>query len=383
MLKTIPAKKLKPGVFLHKLCGKWESALFGAALLKDERDVTTIQKTGVEQVVIDTNKGLDILLTSSKGTRGTSTQQEEWSKAQLICSVSKEAVESMFKDARMGKVIPIDKTTALVDEISASVLRCTDTLISIARLKTRDDYTYMHSVAVCGMMIALAREVGFNEDGIKEAGVAGLMHDIGKSVMPLDVLNKPGKLTDDEFTIMKSHPAEGLKMLSQVGGMSPGVMDVVLHHHEKVDGSGYPKKLKGNDISLLSRMGAICDVYDAITSNRPYKSGWDPAISIKRMVSWEGHFDPRLLQCFIKVIGIYPVGSLVRLESNRLGVVIEQSASALLAPQVRVFYCAQPKGPIPVELIDLADANGKDRIVSAEDSTQWGFTQLNELWVPG
>lgn len=380
MLKTIPSDKLKPGMFLHNLCGSWGKAMFNSFLIKDERDVATILKTGVEEIVIDTSKGLDVDLSSSS-TGSEFTKRREWGKAKAICSSSKEAVASMFKDVRMGKVVTSDDAQPLVEAISSSVIRNVDTLISMARLKTRDDYTYMHSVAVCAMMIAFARELGLNEDQVNEAGIAGLMHDLGKAMMPLDILNKPGKLTDDEFRVMKTHPIEGYQLLREGSGMSMGVMDVILHHHEKVDGSGYPKKLKGDNISLLSRMGAICDVYDAVTSTRPYKEGWDPGISIKRMVSWEGHFDPKLLQAFIKIIGIYPVGSLVRLESGRLAVVMEQSAKTLLEPVVKVFFSIKPKGPIEIEIVNLSAVSCKDRIVSTEEPDKWGFKKLEDLWV--
>jgi hypothetical protein len=151
--------------------------------------------------------------------------------------------------------------------------------------------------------------------------------------MPLPVLNKPGKLTDAEFTLMKSHPSEGHKLLQQVGNVDPVALDVCLHHHETMDGSGYPKGLKGDEISLFAKMGAVCDVYDAITSNRPYKSGWDPAESLRKMAEWaEGHFDHRVFQAFVKSLGIYPIGSLLRLTSGRIGVVVEQTTKSRSPP---------------------------------------------------
>ena len=202
----------------------------------------------------------------------------------------------MFAEARMGKAVDAEQCLPLVNDISESVFRNPGALVSLARLKTQDDYTYMHSVAVCALMVALGRELGHDEAQCREAGMAGLLHDLGKAAMPLDVLNKPGKLTDDEFRIMRSHPARGHDMLAEGRGVGEGVLDVCLRHHEKMDGSGYPGKLAGDQISLLARMGAVCDVYDAITSNRPYKQGWDPAESIARMATWAGHFDPTHLQ---------------------------------------------------------------------------------------
>ena len=155
----------------------------------------------------------------------------------------------------------------------------------------------------------------------------------------------------------------------------------MLHHHEKVDGSGYPKRLKGDEISLYAKMGAVCDVYDAITSNRPYKAGWDPAESIRKMTEWcNGHFDGRIFQAFVKSIGIYPTGSLVKLASGRLGVVIEQSEKSLLAPKVKVFFSTKSKLYIPPELIDLSRPDACDKIVGREEAATWGISDIDRFW---
>jgi len=211
--------------------------------------------------------------------------------------------------------------------------------------------------------------------------MAGLLHDLGKAVMPMEVLNKPGKLTDEEFRIMKAHPAEGHRMLVEGGAVGAIPLDVVLHHHEKVDGSGYPKGLKDAEISLFAKMGAVCDVYDAITSNLPYKSGWDPAESIRKMTEWStGHFDPRVFQAFVKSIGIYPIGSLVRLESGRIGVVVDQTERSLLTPKVRVFFSIKSNAHIPPDVVDLSLRGSAEKIVSREDPAQWNFPNLDQMW---
>lgn len=201
---------------------------------------------------------------------------------------------SLFREIRMGNAVSAEDAGKLVEEISSSVMRNPGALISLARLKTADDYTYMHSVAVCALMVSLARQLELDETSIREAGMAGLMHDLGRALMPLEVLNKPGRLTDDEFRIIKRHPVEGHRLLVEGKTASDIVLDMCLHHHEKIDGSGYPDRLASDEISLFARMGAVCDVYDAITSHRPYKAGWDPAESIRKMAEWStGHFDGR------------------------------------------------------------------------------------------
>jgi putative nucleotidyltransferase with HDIG domain len=238
----------------------------------------------------------------------------------------------------------------------------------------------MHSVAVCALMVSLARQLGLEDEQIRQAGLAGLLHDVGKMMIPMDILNKPGKLNDTEFELIKSHPAEGYKILGESNGIGEIALDVCLHHHEKIDGKGYPDRLTDTEISLYAKMGAVCDVYDAITSNRPYKNGWEPAESIRKMAEWKGHFDVAVFQAFVKSIGIYPVGSLVKLESNRLGVIIEQTEKSLLTPIVKVFFSIKSNGRIVPEMLDLSKPASKDKIVSHEDPQKWGIRDLHELW---
>lgn len=208
------------------------------------------------------------------------------------------------------------------------------------------------------------------------------MHDLGKAMMPIEVLNKPGKLTDHEFAIMKKHPVEGHRLLVEGNCQFPLVLDVCLHHHEKVDGTGYPDGLQDQQISLPAKMGAVCDVYDAITSNRPYKAGWDPAESVRKMSEWcKGHFDERIFQAFVRSIGIYPIGSLVKMASNRLAVVIEQSGDSLLTPVVKVFLAVKSRSYITPEVLDLSKPEAKDKIVSREDPVKWGIKNLEQLWM--
>ncbi len=272
----------------------------------------------------------------------------------------------------MGKAIKVSEAAPLVDEISRSITRNPEAFINLTRLKTKDDYTYMHSVAVCALMIALGKQLGLHEDELKEVGLAGLLHDVGKMMVDQDVLNKPGKLTDEEFALMKDHPRRGWELLKDSSEITAVALDVCLHHHERMDGKGYPDQLAGEQISLYARMGAVCDVYDALTSNRCYKNGWEPAETIRKMAEWRnGHFDERVFQAFVKTIGIYPSGTLVRLKSGRLAIVMEQTEKSLLTPIVKVFFSTKSNEPLMPEMLDLS--RSQETIVSAEDPAQWGF----------
>ena len=409
MLKKIRVEQLVLGMHIKEFCGSWMEHPFwrSAFVIDDPKDLMRIRNSSIQECWIDTARGLDIPPDApSISTAETDAQVEaelaqvaqsartvapqslaaEVERAARICAQAKTAVTSMFQEARMGKAIDTGKAQQLVEEISDSVLRNPGALISLARLKNADDYTYMHSVAVCALMIALARQFQLDEETTRRLGLAGLLHDLGKAAMPMDVLNKPGKLSDGEFAIMKRHPDEGHKMLADVPGACPIALDVVLHHHEKIDGSGYPHGLKDTEISLHAKMGAVCDVYDAITSNRPYKAGWDPAESLRKMAEWApGHFDPTVFQAFVKSLGIYPIGSLVRLESGRLGVVVEQSEKSLLAPRVKVFFSTRANARIRTDVIDLSAPACRDKIAQREDPAQWRFPDLDALWsgLPG
>lgn len=394
MLKKVATSQITIGMYIHSVEGSWlgHSLWKTRFVIKDEDTLKRVRACGAEELWIDVAQGVDIgapapaqastvsAAAPAPAAKPTTSVADELRTANKILERSKETVTSLFASARMGNAVDTRECSALVDQVVASVGRHSDALVSLCRLKTADEYTYMHSVAVCALMVSLGRQLGLDEAACHSAGMAGLLHDIGKSVMPQEVLNKPGKLTDAEFAIMKSHAARGHEILLAGGIDSADTLDVCRHHHERIDGKGYPDGLSGDQISLVARMGAVCDVYDAITSNRPYKAGWDPAESVARMVSWEGHFDTVVLQTFIKTLGIYPVGSLVRMESGKLGVVVEQNRHKLTAPRVKLFFSTKTNLPFAPVTVDLADRQTQDKIVAREPREKWSFPYLDDLW---
>lgn len=400
MLKPIAVSDLVCGMYIHSLSGSWLQHPFwkNSFLLDAEEDLLRLKQSGIRDVVIDLSKGLDVPAKAASqaavsapasserkrrelaGSQQTSLE-DELLLAQSICLTSKHAVMAMFADARMGKIIDTSQVPELVQEITSSIQRHPHALINLARLKNSDEYTYMHSVAVCALMIALARQLGLDSEQVHEAGIAGMLHDIGKMAIPEEVLNKPGRLSPAELDIVRRHPETGHRLLAENGQVGPLVLDVCLHHHEKIDGSGYPEGLAGERLSPFARMGAVCDVYDAITSDRPYKAAWNPAEALGRMAQWHGHFDDELFQAFVKAVGIYPVGSLVRLESGRIGVVIEQAPSSLLKPRVKVFFSQLLRQAIPLEIIDLSQPGCNDRIVVREPASKWSSRNIDALTV--
>ena len=395
MLKRIHVRDVRLGMYIQELCGSWMDHPFWKKSfeLADPKDLHSLQTCGLQEVWINTDKGLDVggdvaVVTAEESAQNIEQAlqkaalseskpiprisiQEEATRARKLQEKSKAAVTSMFHEARMGNAIDVSEAEPLVDEINQSISRNPEAFLNLARLKNKDDYTYLHSVAVCALMIALSKQLGFSDADLKDAGMAGLLHDVGKMMIPEEVLNKPGKLTDEEFEIIKAHPLRGWEILNISQGANAAALDVVLHHHERIDGTGYPEKISGDALSLLARMGAVCDVYDALTSNRCYKNGWEPAEALRKMAEWKGHFDERIFYAFVKTIGIYPSGTLVKLKSGRLAVVIEQTEKSLLTPLVKAFFSTKSNEPIIPEIIDLT--NSTDSIANVEAAEKWGF----------
>jgi len=405
MLRRVPLDEVRIGMFVHAMEGSWLRHPFWRKrfLLDSAHDLQRLLDSDIPGIIIDDERGTTPASTPvsaptrpfprhKPAARRLSEEEfhsapraprlpadtpcsvsEETERARSIVTRSKRAVMKMFGEARMGRAIELADVAPMVEEISASVARNPSALINVARLKNKDEYTYMHSVAVCALMINLARTLELNEVLVRELGMAGLLHDLGKMAVPGPVLNKPGKLTDEEYAVVRKHSERGYDLLVQNADAPAIAAEVVLHHHEKYDGTGYPHGLKGDEISLYARMGAICDVYDAISSNRPYKDGWPPAESIARMLEWNGHFDPKLLDAFIRSIGIYPVGTLVRLRSNRLGLVVAENKRDPTRPRVKAFYAIHDRILIKPGMATIGNSLRDDAIVRRETADHWNL----------
>lgn len=405
MLKRIAVHQLRQGMFIHELCGSWMEHPFWRLkfVLKDKADLERIRASGIQELWIDTERGLDVEGGISQRDVAAQVEKElEQAFNEPVCAPPPPALptredsflqaaqlrdkalrrmQSLFSEVRMGRAIHMAGCASTVEDILGSVDRQPGALLSLLRLKTQDEYTYLHSVAVCALMVAVARTLQLRDDVVRELGIAGLLHDIGKARIPLSVLHKPAKLTDEEFALIKRHPEFGFALLRQNEAASQMALDVCLHHHEKIDGSGYPRGLKQDRISLYAKIAAVCDVYDAVTSVRPYKDAWAPGEAVRQMAQWKGHFDTTVFQAFVKTVGIYPIGTLVRLKSQRLGVVLDQGGRTLLTPRVKVIYCAKDKRRLPEQILDLSHDNADDAILGVESAEQWGLRHIDRHWL--
>lgn len=383
MIKLITVDELRQGMFVHKLEVWWikDKRIRNQMLITDKRQIAWIRNEGILEVWIDLDKSVQAPQKPPEPKKAIPQTPffHEIDQAQAIFIQGKPRVLAMFNEARLGQSLDLNYTLNLVDEIAGSLTREPTALLSMARLKNHDDYTYLHSMAVCGLMISLGKTLGLDEQQQRRVGMGGLLHDVGKAAVPLEILNKPGRLTPEEMAIMRQHPIVGAQILMEADA-DEDLVDITLHHHEKLDGSGYPHGLKGEEISLFSHMAAVCDVYDAVTSDRPYRKGWTPAEAMHNMLSWRGHFDTKLLQTFVRSIGIYPVGSLVRLASGRVALVVQAGEQSLLKPKVHVFWSLHAQREIKPEELDLGDSFCTDSITGAEDSSMWKNIDLNRIW---
>ncbi|HWW59350.1 MAG TPA: HD-GYP domain-containing protein, partial [Sphingopyxis sp.] len=286
---------------------------------------------------------------------------------------SGKAVLAMFEDARLGRAVAARRMVPLARSIGASIERDAKALINLVRLKRKDEYTYLHSVAVAALMMNFARHLGLDDPVVEDLGVAGLLHDVGKVAVPGAILNKSGSLSDREWRAVREHPLAGHRLLSKSPDVPDAALEVCLRHHEKVDGTGYPGRVAGEALSLFARIGAICDVYDAVTSDRPYKRAWTPVEALTEMQKWPGHFDPKLLERFADSLGIFATGTLVRLSTGELGVVIESAGEANEEIVVRVFFdCETLSECAPFDQA-IAPSAEHPRILYRDSPTVWRF----------
>lgn len=401
MLKKIPVERLAPGMYVHDLGVAWADHpfLLGRFKLKSEDQIAELVAAGLNAVYIDTDKGDDVhdapTATDVRDEvdarmRAVATRMpvaahvsvsEEIQNARVLHQRAGAVVRDVMRDGRLGKAVQVENIAALVDDITQSVVRNSGALVAMLRLKNKDDYTFMHCVSVGTLMVTFGRALGLTGEALRQAGIGGFVHDVGKTLVPDAILNKAGALADGEFRLIKRHPAEGHAILLKSSNVGAAPLDITLHHHERMDGKGYPEKLPASRLSQLARMAAIVDVYDAITSDRPYHKGIAPTEALRKMLEWcNGHFDELLLRQFIRCVGIYPTGTLVRLSNGWLAVVTEQNTADLLKPTVRAVYCSEARAPVAAVDIDLAREH-RYRIVADECAEKWGLDPMHFLQV--
>ncbi|GMR16396.1 MAG: HD-GYP domain-containing protein [Gammaproteobacteria bacterium] len=406
----VPSEDLKLGMYISELDHPWIESpfLFQGFLLKDKEELQQVQST-CKYVYVDTEKTpydvaakLQALKASKqepvkkkkrkptkidftntvtlKRSKFNQTKfTENLIKARKIRDKTRSYIDDMLAQAKMGKIIDTQKARLLVAELATNIVENLDASMWLTQLKSRDEYTAIHSLNVCVLSITLGRSLGMKEDELNELGLGALLHDIGKMQVPLEILNKPGKLTDKEFEIMKSHPANGYKMLLKDETLSKEVLNIVRSHHERLKGQGYPDNLSEKNISYYTKIVSIVDVYDAITSDRVYHDGMTPYEALKCLYEWmPDTYDTELMQAFIRTIGIYPVGSVVELKTGHIGMVVKLSESHRLKPVVMLIMNRKKEYYPRRKLVNLASTiwdkrDGKPEIKRILDAKEFNI----------
>jgi putative nucleotidyltransferase with HDIG domain len=394
MIKKISIDQLKIGMYIYDLNLAWADHPFAwhCFMIEDEDTLKQIATSGAQAVNIDTSLGDDVGCLAAPADKSEvpysepstlvshiiakRSPLEEFEHAKKLYANANRLMQDMMKDIRLGKQIELEQCSPMVDSIVDSMFSAPSALLPLAQMKSRDEYTFQHSVSVAALAVAFGRVLEMPRAEIKELAMGGFLHDVGKAKVPGHILNKPGKLDDAEFGVMKTHATNTAELLRGVHGISEIAFNAASQHHERYDGTGYPRRLKGEEISLHGQALAIVDVYDAITSIRIYHKGMPPTEALRKLFEWGStHFNPRLVQAFIKGIGIYPAGSLVRMESEKLGIVREVVPDKLLQPVVQLIYDCTKMCTIKPELVDLAASN--DKIKSHESFEKWGINQAS------
>ena len=404
-IKKITLEQLKPGMYVHDLDCGWlqHPFLLPRFRINDESTIQKIAGAGIRALYIDTSRGDDVaeaptLTESVQATRQkivslaelrreqaekTISIEEERRRAAKLFRDASHIVAGVLQSARMGQYAELERLNPVVEKICDSIFRHSDALIPLARLKQHDSYTFEHAVASAAMMASFARGMNLPREQIHEVALGAMLQDIGMSRVPTQILEKPDRLNPNEVAVVRGHVEHSHDIAQELANLPEVTMEVIAQHHERIDGTGYPFRLRGDQISSHGQMAAIVDVYDAMTSQRPYQNATAPTAALRKLYEWgQHHFNGDLVQAFIRSVGIYPVGSLVRMESGMLGVVVEQTDD-LLKPVVKIIYNTKTGNyllpPVVIRVGRMAGAN-HGAIVGPESYTRWNIDPVR--WIP-
>ena len=283
-----------------------------------------------------------------------STWGEEYPRAQQAIQSLSEGIDEIFAGVANGGTLDMVKVKKSVEPMIDSISRNPDACIWLARMKQEDQYTYQHSLGASIWAVALGRQLGLPKSDLRSLAIGGLLFDVGKLRVDKELLSSDKPLTDEEFQQVRDHVNLGVEMIQGSGLMNQDVIDMITYHHERHDGSGYPEKLRGDDIPVFARIAAIVDCYDAITSHRSYARAIPPSTAIKMLYEWTDiDFQAELVEEFIQAVGIYPAGTLVELSSGEVAVVVAEYRTRRLRPKVMVLLDADKQPLAAIRTIDL------------------------------
>ncbi len=396
MIKKVKIELLEPGVFVHDFnCDRRSNNLVTSqTLIRDKRIIEILGSMGIREIYIDTDKGIDVRESipaqearrdTEKGLHEIAEKQpasirniplaEELKVAKNIKKQAVTVIRRVMEGVREGKPLETEETFQLIEKMEKSVTRNRDALVLLTMIRKKDEYTMMHSISVGAYVLNFCNFYKIPQKITLNLAMGALFHDIGKTRIPLAILNKPGILDEEEFATIKKHAEYSAQILQSGRDLPAEAFDIGLHHHERYDGTGYPHRLQGDQITFGSQLAAIADVYDALTSDRCYKAGIDRVDALRKLYEWSGlHFNKDLTHKFIRCIGVYPIGSCVALESGRIGIVVG-STESLVQPIVHIIYDKEEEKEVTIPDLDLSQTG--DQVVGYEESCNFDLKKLD------
>ena len=379
MKVRVDVADLKPGMFVSELDRPWtETSFMLEGVLIDGGEELEELRSKCQYVFVDSEKSqveVSSLVTftpqrphTRAGHTATLVElqkeqveadqrsfQQELVAARKIHHRTRSYIDQCLEDVRLGRSVDTKAAREIVSDMADSITRSPTALMWLSHMKERDEYTSVHSMNVCILSLSFGRCLGLSRPELEVLGLGALLHDLGKMRIPLEILNKPGRLSKEEFDVIKTHPVIGHEIVSEKGDVPKEALDIILFHHERRNGSGYPQGLNGDHISNLTRIVAIVDVYDAITSDRCYHDAITPYDALKNMYEWINEsFDKDIIEQFIKCLGIYPIGSVVELNRGNVGIVVSASEKSRLRPIVLMIQDSKGQRYDIPKLINLA-----------------------------
>lgn len=398
MLKQIPISELIVDMYVAEIIEVPDRPMpkKKKGMIRDSRIISKFIEIGIEQVVIDTDKGLDIVDIDSANdakarqekfsnaleenleelNKQFSTTQHsltlEWKNAKEIFKTSASIISETILSIQSGEKINAEYFDQAAKAISRSIMRNKDALTWLGKVRDQDSYLFEHSVNTATLMGIFAQAYGLPIIEVEECITGALLHDLGEAQINQELLTRAGPLSSKEYEEVKRHVKIGSQLIKHLPDVSDISMRIVEEHHERMDGSGYPLGLKGEEISLYGRMFAIVDTYDAVTNKRCYKEAIPSSFGMRTLLELsKTHFDEALVHQFIKCMGVYPTGSLVRLNNGMLAVVIAQNFISPIKPLVKVIYSTKSNAYIEPKMIDLTKTTLDLKIVKYEDPNDY------------
>ena len=390
--QKIPIDQLAIGMYVIGLDISWLKTpfLFHKRLIRQNEDIKLLKESGVRIVTIDPNRGKDAPepkipnnVDNTECTPSTigltpappqepkpnaeHTKAPSYEETRVVRAEATVAVQKIFEGVKNGTPIDGPATKMVVDKLLHNILDSKNNLLHLLNMRHYDVNLYAHAVDVCSLALLIAKEYGLNKTTLERLGIGALLHDIGHMRLPRNMLRKQGLYTDQERKLMEVHPALGVTILSQVGGIHEESVHIVAEHHERCNGSGYPNRRRAPDISVMTQIVGIADMYDAMLSSRGRRIPLQPAEAVRQLyqAGVANDFDTKLIQATVGYLGIYPVGSLLELTTGEHAVVVELNPAETLHPYVKLIkdHEGQPYATPPVVNLGANENEGKERAI--------------------